>query len=127
MDDPKDSIRAFEEALEKAERDRYVLRLYIAGMNPKSMAAVENIRRICDEQLPGKCQLDVIDIYQQPILAMNGQIVAAPTLVKELPTPLKKLVGSMADTDRVLIGLDLQSRVKSRKDQERVGSDHARG
>ena len=127
MDDPKDSIRAFEEALEKAESDRYVLRLYIAGMNPKSMAAVENIRRICDEHLPGRCQLDVIDIYQQPILAMNGQIVAAPTLVKELPPPLKKLVGSMADTDRVLIGLDLQSRVKSRKDQERVGSDHARG
>ena len=127
MDDPKDSTRAFEEALEKAEKDRYVLRLYIAGMNPKSVAAVENIRRICDEQLPGKCQLDVIDIYQQPILAMNGQIVAAPTLVKELPPPLKKLVGSMADTDRVLIGLDLQSRVKSRKDQERAGSDHARG
>jgi circadian clock protein KaiB len=127
MDDPKDSTSAFEEALKKAEKDMYVLRLYIAGMNPKSLAAVENIRRLCDEQLPGKCQLDVIDIYQQPILAMNGQIVAAPTLVKELPPPLKKLVGSMADTDRVLIGLDLQSRVKSRKDQERAGSDHARG
>ena len=127
MDDPKDSTLAFEEALERAEKDRYVLHLYIAGMNPKSLAAVESIRRICDEHLPGRCQLDVIDIYQQPIFAANGQIVAAPTLVKELPPPLKKLVGSMADTDRVLLGLDLKSRVKvkSREDQGGAGPDHA--
>ncbi len=125
MDDPKDSTSAFEEALERVEKGKYILKLYIAGMNPKSLAAVENIRRICDEQLPGRCQLDVIDIYQQPILATNGQIVAAPTLVKELPPPLKKLVGSMADIDRVLLGLDLQSRAKSQENQERAGSDHA--
>ncbi len=107
MEETKDSTLAFEEALKKMDKEKYVLRLYIAGMNPKSMAAVDNIKRICEEHLPGKCQLEIIDIYQQPILAKNGQIVAAPTLVKELPPPLKKLIGSLSDTDRVLVGLDL--------------------
>jgi len=65
-------------------------------MNSKSLQAVENIKRICEEYLPGRYQLDVIDIYQQPILARDGQIVAAPTLIKELPLPLRKLIGSMS-------------------------------
>ncbi len=104
------STGAFEEALAKRGDERYVLRLYVAGMSPRSIAAVENIRRICDEHLLERCQLEVIDIYQQPILARNGQIVAAPTLVKELPPPLRKLVGSLGDTERVLLGLDLQSK-----------------
>ncbi len=84
------------------------MHLYVAGMNSKSLQAVENIKRICEEYLPGRYQLDVIDIYQQPILAKNRQIVAAPTLIKELPLPLRKLIGSMSDTERVLVGMDVQ-------------------
>lgn len=103
----KDSIEAFEEALEK-KGEKYILRLYVAGMGPKSIQAIDNIKRICDEYLPGRYQLEVIDIYQFPIFAKDGQIVAAPTLIKELPPPLRKLIGSMANTERVLVGMDLK-------------------
>jgi circadian clock protein KaiB len=108
MSEVKDSTAAFEEALAKTVDDEYVLRLYVAGMSPKSVQAIDNIKRICEEYLPGKYQLEVIDIYQYPIFAKDGQIVAAPTLVKELPPPLRKLIGSMADTERVLVGMDLK-------------------
>jgi circadian clock protein KaiB len=104
----KDSTAAFEEALTKTVDGMYVLCLYVAGMGPKSMQAIDNIKRICEEYLPGKYQLEVIDIYQYPIFAKEGQIVAAPTLIKELPPPLRKLIGSMADTERVLVGMDLK-------------------
>ena len=106
--DVKDSVSAFEEALEKTEDGKYILHLYVAGMGPKSVQAIENIKRICEEYLPGRYELEVIDIYQHPILARDGQIVAAPTLIKELPPPLRKLIGSMANTDRVLVGMDLK-------------------
>jgi circadian clock protein KaiB len=102
------STEAFEEALEKTVNGKYVLHLYVAGMGPKSAQAIDNIKRICDEYLPGKYQLKVIDIYQHPLLAKDGQIVAAPTLIKELPPPLRKLIGSMSDMERVLVGLDLK-------------------
>ena len=108
MPDIKDSTAAFEEVLATIEDGKYVLRLYVAGMGPKSMQAIENIRRICEEYLPGRYQLEIIDVYQYPIFAKDGQIVAAPTLIKELPPPLKKLIGSMADTERVLVGMDLK-------------------
>jgi len=104
----KDCTSAFEEAVAKTGAGTYVLRLYVAGMGPKSLQAINNIMRICEEYLSGKCQLEVIDIYQNPILAKDGQIVAAPTLIKELPPPFKKIIGSMADTERVLVGLDLK-------------------
>ncbi len=106
----KISTEEFEEALEKVGDGKYVLRLYVAGMSLKSLQAIENIKRICDEFLPGRYQLEIIDVYQYPIFAKDGQIVAAPTLIKELPPPLRKLIGSMADTQRVLIGMDLKSR-----------------
>ena len=106
----KDSIQAFEAALEKIAESKYVLRLYVAGMSPKSTQAINNIKRICEEYLAGKYQLEVIDIYQYPIFAKDGQIVAAPTLIKELPPPLRKLIGSMSDTERVLLGMDLKSK-----------------
>ncbi len=108
MDDQEDTTEAFEEALKRLSQEKYVLRLYIAGMNTRSIQAVENIKRICEKYLPGRYQLEVVDVYQQPILAKDGQIVAAPTLVKELPPPLRKLVGSMSDTERVLVGMDLR-------------------
>ncbi len=77
-------------------------------MGQKSVQAINNIKRICEEYLPGKYELEVIDIYQNPLCAKDGQIVAAPTLIKELPPPLKKFIGSMADTEKVLVGMDLK-------------------
>lgn len=77
------------------------------------MQATNNIKRICEEYLPGKYQLEVIDIYQYPIFTKDGQIVAAPTLIKELPPPLRKLIRSMSDTERVPLGMDLKSKVDS--------------
>ncbi|RXA17609.1 thiol-disulfide isomerase [Methanosarcina sp. MSH10X1] len=108
ISDSEELKTSFEEALEKTEDGKYILHLYVAGMGPKSVQAIENIKRICEEYLPGRYELEVIDIYQYPILAKDGQIVAAPTLIKELPPPLKKLIGSMADTERVLVGMDLK-------------------
>jgi circadian clock protein KaiB len=107
MAEQKDTTQEFEEAIKRLSEEKYVLRLFVAGMSPKSLQAIENIKRICERYLPGRYQLEVIDVYQQPILAKDGQIVAAPTLIKELPPPLRKLVGSMSDTERVLIGMDL--------------------
>jgi circadian clock protein KaiB len=115
MDDQDDTTREFESAIKSPIQELYVLHLYVAGMNSKSLQAVENVKRICEEYLPGRYQLEVIDIYQQPILARDGQIVAAPTLVKELPLPLRKLIGSMSDTERVLVGLDVQAGSAARK------------
>ena len=103
----KDTTQEFEDALKRLSQEKYVLRLFVAGMNPKSVQAIANIKRICETYLAGRYQLEVIDVYQQPILAKDGQIVAAPTLVKELPPPLRKLVGSMSDIKRVLVGMDL--------------------
>jgi len=114
MDDQDNTTREFESAI-KNPQENYVLHLYVAGMNSKSLQAVENVKRICEEYLPGRYQLEVIDIYQQPILARDGQIVAAPTLIKELPLPLRKLIGSMSDTERVLVGLDVHAGPAARK------------
>jgi circadian clock protein KaiB len=107
MSEQNDTIQEFENAVRRLAQEKYVLRLFVAGMSPKSLQAIENIKRICETYLPNRYQLEVIDVYQQPILAKDGQIVAAPTLIKELPPPLRKLVGSMSDTERVLIGMDL--------------------
>jgi circadian clock protein KaiB len=106
----KSTTEAFEEAIKKLAEEKYVLRLYVAGMSPKSAQAIENIKRICEEHLPGRYKLEVIDVYQDPVFARDGQIVAAPTLVKELPPPLRKLVGSMSNEDKVLVGMDLRSK-----------------
>jgi circadian clock protein KaiB len=113
--DVKDSTTAFEEALARNEEGKYILHLYVAGMGPKSVQAIENIKRICEEYLPGRYQLEVVDIYQYPIFAKDGQIVAAPTLIKELPPPLRKLIGSMADTERVLVGMDLKFKTNKKE------------
>src|SRR4030066_903810 len=86
---------------------KYVLRLYVAGQSRKSIQAIRNLENFIKEHLHDSYDLEVIDIYQQPILAKDGQIVAAPTLIKELPLPLRKLIGSMSDTRRVLVGMDL--------------------
>ncbi|MGH7971856.1 MAG: circadian clock KaiB family protein, partial [Limisphaerales bacterium] len=82
-------------------------RLYVTGATPRSTRAVTNLRRLCEEHLPGRYELEVIDIYQQPGLAAKGQIIAAPTLVKQLPLPLRKFIGDMSDTQSLLTGLEV--------------------
>jgi circadian clock protein KaiB len=103
-----DDEEEFDKLLRMGDTQTYVLRLYIAGMTAKSMRALQNIRKICEENLKGRYGLEVIDIYQQPELAQNAQIIASPTLIKELPLPLRKFIGDMTDKERILVGLDLR-------------------
>jgi len=104
----QDQVEIFEETLKRSKDKKYVLRLYVAGATPRSTEAIVNIKKICEEHLKGRYKLEVIDIYQQPVLAKGEQIIAAPTLVKKLPLPLRRFIGSMYDVDRILIGLDLK-------------------
>ena len=103
----KDSTKSFERVLKKSLKEKYVLRLYVTGMTPKSTRAIQNIKKICDEELQGRCDLEVIDIYQRPVLAEGEQIIATPTLIKKLPLPLRRFIGDMSDTGRIVLGLDL--------------------
>jgi circadian clock protein KaiB len=86
----------------------YNLRLYVAGQTPKSMAAIANIRKLCDQYLPGRCTVDIIDLTKDPALAQRHQILAIPTLIRELPEPIKRIIGDLSDTQRVLLGLDIE-------------------
>jgi circadian clock protein KaiB len=88
--------------------EKYVLRLYVAGTKRKSAKAIANLRRLCEEHLAGRYELEVIDIQEQPALAKDAQIVAAPTLIKQLPETLRKLIGDMSDKEKVLLGMDLR-------------------
>ena len=92
----------------KLKSKEYVLRLYVAGTTSRSIRAVANIKEICESSLKNRYDLEVIDIYQQPVLVKGEQIIAAPTLVKQLPLPLRKFIGDMSDTERILVGLDLR-------------------
>ena len=92
----------------KTKLNHYVLRLYVAGQTPKSVDAITNLKKICEENIKGHYVLEVIDLYQQPQLAQGEQIVAAPTLIKKLPLPLRRIIGDMSNTERVLAGLDLR-------------------
>ncbi|HXV81874.1 MAG TPA: circadian clock KaiB family protein [Candidatus Binatia bacterium] len=96
----------------KPKSKEYVLRLYIAGATPKSMRAVANMKEICRVKLKDRYDLEVIDIYQQPALAKGEQVIAAPTLIKKLPLPLRKFIGDMSDTERILVGLDLSPKLQ---------------
>ena len=106
---PPTTERNVRALFEKAERgdERYVLRLYVTGMTIRSARAIANLRAICDEYLDGRYDLEVVDIYQQPVLTRGEQIVAAPTLIKKLPLPMRRIIGDMSNRQRVLIGLDL--------------------
>jgi circadian clock protein KaiB len=105
---PINSTAEFDNLLASPQTERYVLRLYVTGLTPRSTEAVEAIKEICEEHLQGRYELEVIDIYQQPALARDEQIIAAPTLVKKLPHPLRRLIGNLSDKERVLVGLDLR-------------------
>lgn len=89
-------------------RKLYSLRLYVTGQTPRSAASIRNLRSVCEEFLEGRFELQIIDLYEQPELAKEAQVLAAPTLVKRLPPPLKKLVGDLSNRNDVLIGLDLR-------------------
>ncbi|OIP90508.1 MAG: hypothetical protein AUK24_04185 [Syntrophaceae bacterium CG2_30_49_12] len=104
----KTSTEEFEKAAAKRDRAKYVLRLYVTGMTPKSTHAIANVKKLCETYLAGRYELEVVDIYQQPKPAKGEQIIATPTLVKKLPLPLRKLIGDMSDTDRFLVGIDLK-------------------
>ena len=104
---PGDLLAIFEEAAQAPDEARYVLRLYVTGMTPRSVRAVKNLQAICDEYLKDRYELEVIDIYQQPVLTKGEQIIAAPTLIKKLPLPMRRIIGDMSNRDRVLLGLDL--------------------
>ncbi len=99
---------AYNDALLENKSVKYVLRLYVTGATPQSIRAITNIKKICEEYLKNRYSLEIIDIYQQPSLAEGDQIIAAPTLIKKLPGPLKKLIGDLSNTEKVLLGLDLK-------------------
>ena len=103
-----DTAASFERELRKREKEKYVLRLYVTGMTQKSTKAIQNVKKICEEHLKDRYDLEVIDIYQQPTLAKGEQIIAAPTLIKKIPLPLRKFIGDMANTEQILLGLDLR-------------------
>jgi circadian clock protein KaiB len=110
----KSTTKRFEAAVRKIAKRKYLLKLYITGMTPRSTRAIINIKKICEEHLKGRYELEVIDIYQNPVLAKGEQIIAAPTLIKKLPLPLQKFIGDMSDTERILVGLDLRPAAKKK-------------
>jgi circadian clock protein KaiB len=91
-----------------AASEEYVLRLYVAGLTPRSRSAIENITSICEEYLQGRYDLEVIDVFKRPVLAREEQIIATPTLVKKLPAPLRRFIGDLSTKEKVLVGLDLR-------------------
>jgi circadian clock protein KaiB len=93
-----------------ADEERWELRLYIAGQTPKSKAALVNLKRLCEEHLPGRYQIELVDLLINPRLAREDQIFAIPTLVRKLPEPLRKIIGDLSDTERTLVGLQLRPR-----------------
>jgi len=98
----------------------YVLRLYVTGSTPRSARAISNIRKICEEHLEGRYDLEIVDIAQHPTLAEGEQIIAAPTLIKKLPLPLRRFIGDMSHTQRILLGLDLREAAE----QQSLASGH---
>ncbi|MFO7460219.1 MAG: circadian clock KaiB family protein [Desulfatiglandales bacterium] len=90
----------------------WILRLYVAGQTAKSIAAFANLKKICEEHLAGKYRIEIVDLLKNPKLAKGDQILAIPTLVRQLPPPVKKLIGDLANTERVLVGLDIQPAAK---------------
>jgi circadian clock protein KaiB len=104
---PKSATASYESLLEHLRDTHYVLRLYVTGATAASTKAIANLKKICEERLKGRYELEVIDIYQQPARARAGDVIVAPTLVKELPLPLKRLIGDLSNEGGLLAGLDL--------------------
>ncbi len=110
MKPPTASAKAgLQEASRSLAKQRYVLRLYVAGVSPRSERAVANVRRLCEEHLPDRYDLEIVDIYQQLGRAVEQGVIAAPTLIKSLPLPLRRFLGDMSNTEKILVGLDLHT------------------
>ena len=101
---------AFGKKKKKSEKQEYVLRLYVAGMTPKSKQAILNIKKLCDGHLKDRYELEVIDIMRNPVLAAGEQIIATPTLIRKIPTPLRRFIGDMTEAERILVGVDLRGK-----------------
>ena len=93
--------------------EHYHLRLYVAGQTQKSITALSNLRRVCEEHLPGRYEIEVIDLLLNPRLAAGDQILAIPTLIRKLPEPLKRVIGDLSNTEKVLVGLDIRPRTQA--------------
>jgi len=104
----KGSTAEYDQAMSELHKDKYVLRLFITGTTSKSVLALTNLKKICEEYLEGRYELEVIDLYQNPALAKDEQIIAAPTLIKRLPLPFRRIIGDMSDIEKVLMGLELK-------------------
>lgn len=117
-----DDTKAFEDALAAEPRAYYVLRLFVTGTTPRSARAIANIRTVCEDNLQGRYDLEVIDIYQHPEQVKPEQILVTPTLVKKLPLPFRKIIGDLSDKERVLAGLDIVRRLLPAKPPQ---SEHA--
>ena len=91
-----------------APNDRWILRLYVAGKTPRCATAEENLRKVCEEHLAGNYRIEIVDLMKHPTLAHGDQILAVPTLVRKLPTPVRRIIGDLSNTERVLVGLDLR-------------------
>jgi circadian clock protein KaiB len=105
----------FDQIISKRHKDKYILRLYITGSTIRSVSALTNLKKICDEHLEGRFELEVIDLYQHPSLAKGEQIIAAPTLIKKLPLPFRRIIGDMSNKEKVLLGLDIKE-IKNKND-----------
>ena len=105
---PRKEARTPVKSAPTGRRDKYLLKLYVTGLTPRSNAAIRNVTAICEQHLKDRYELEVIDLYQRPALAKGEQIIAAPTLIKKLPLPLRRLIGDMASEEKVLVGLDLR-------------------
>ena len=107
---PADEAETFERLLDDQQHTQFVLCLYVTGLTTRSTQAIDSIRNICEEELKGRYELEVIDLAKQPELAKEANVIAAPTLVKQLPLPLRRLIGDLSNRERVLLGLDLRHR-----------------
>ena len=107
------ATQAFEKALATRPTGKYVLRLYVAGATDRSRQAIVRARQLCETELKGNFDLEVIDVFQQPILARDGQIIATPTLVRELPQPVRRLIGNLSNTTGLFVGLDWDTKGKT--------------
>ena len=107
-EEPRDISKELEESL--AEAEDCVLVLYVAGQTPRSATAIANIKKICERELKGRYDLEIVDIYQEPERARGEQLFAVPVLIKKLPSPLRRVIGDLSDTEKVLVGLNLRAK-----------------
>lgn len=113
MSEAKTATELFEEAAAEGGSQKFILTLFVAGMTPRSLRAIENAKQLCETYLKERCELEVVDVYQQPEMAKGVQVIAAPTLVKHLPPPLQRFIGDLSDPEPILVRLALKQERES--------------